>query len=139
MLDSAGVLVTGFYLTGLFAGIGWLAAAMGAFKLYAYLGGELGGDPATNRRRAAPGWPAAAIRVGLGLAAPGVAWAQAGTPLPAWILMAALAGEALDRTAFYARLEIVSPARQLRIDLEARVESYDAGPAIRSTASASSS
>lgn len=139
VLDSAGILLTGLYLAGLFAAIGWLAAAVGAFKLYRYLGRELREYSPTNRFRSALGRPAAAIRVGLGLAVPGIVWIAVGTPLPASVLVAALVGEALDRTTFYSRLEIVSPARQLRLDLEARMESYEAGPAIRSTASASSS
>jgi len=93
----------------------------------------------TAPKRTASRWPAAAARLGLGFLVPGLAWGWAGIPLPIWTFAAALAGEAEDRAEFYTELEIVSPARQLRQDLEARLVDYEAGPAIRSIASASSS
>ena len=136
-LHSGGVLLTGLYLAGLLAGISWLAAPVGAFKLYRYVTRHLAGVPATERSK----WraPGAAARIGLGFLVPGLAWVWTGLPLPTWALVAALFGEAVDRAEFYSGLEIVSPARQLRQDLEARLAGYEAGPAIRSTASASSS
>jgi hypothetical protein len=136
-LHSGGVLLTGLYLAGLLAGIPWLAAPVGAFKLYRYVTRHLAGVPATERSK----WraPGAAARIGLGFLVPGLAWVWTGIPLPTWALGAALFGEAVDRAEFYSGLEIVSPARQLRQDLEARLAGYEAGPAIRSMASASSS
>ncbi len=139
VLDSAGVLVTGLYLAGILAGSGWMAAPVGAFKLYVYLRRRVGEISPTNQSGSARAWPTAVARIGLGLAIPGIAWVASGTPLPAWVILSALIGEALDRAGFYSRLEIVSPVRQLRVDLEARLARYEAGPAIRSTASASSS
>lgn len=136
-LHSGGVLLTGLYLAGVFAGIAWLAAPIGAFKLYRYFARRMAGT--SPPERAAFGGPAAAARLGLGLLVPGLAWAWTGIPLPAWALGAALIGEAEDRAEFYSGLEIISPARQLRQDLEARLADYEAGPAIRSMASASSS
>jgi len=127
------------YRPGILAGSGWMAAPVGAFKLYVYLRRRVGEISPTNQSGSARAWPTAVARIGLGLAIPGIAWVASGTPLPAWVILSALIGEALDRAGFYSRLEIVSPVRQLRVDLEARLARYEAGPAIRSTASASSS
>ncbi len=136
-LHSGGALLTGLYLAGLLAGVAWLAAAVGALKLYSYVARRMAGTPPPDR--AASGWAGPAVRLGLGLLVPGLVWAWAGIPLSAWALGAALVGEAEDRAEFYSGLAIVSPARQLRQDLEARLVSYEAGPAIRPIASASSS
>lgn len=136
-LHSGGVLLTGLYLAGLLAGLAWLAAPVGAFKLYRYVARRT-----SNKSRSSPaagGWTGPAARLGLGLLVPGLAWAWTGIPLPAWVLGGAVVGEAEDRAEFYSGLEIISPARQLRQDLEARLADYEAGPAIRSIASASSS
>jgi Fe-S-cluster-containing dehydrogenase component len=137
VLHSGGVLLTGLYLAGLLAGIVWIAAPVGGFKLFRYVARRTA--EASESEQGAVGRTGAAIRLGLGFLVPGLAWAWAGIPLPAWALGGALIGEAEDRAEFYSRLEITSPARQLRQDLEARVTSYEAGPAIRSMASASSS
>jgi Fe-S-cluster-containing hydrogenase component 2 len=136
-LHSGGVLLTGLYLAGLLAGFAWLAAPVGAFKLYRYVKRHMARPSA--RKRPATRWLAAAARLGLGILVPGLAWAWTGIPLPIWAVGAALIGEAEDRAEFYSGLEIVSPARQLRQDLEARLVDYGAGPAIRSMASANSS
>ena len=136
-LHSGGALLTGLFLAGLLAGMSWLAAPVGAFKLYRYVTRHLAELSATDRAQRR--WPGAAARFGLGFLVPGLAWAWTGLPLPTWALGAALIGEAEDRAEFYSGLEIVSPARQLRRDLKARLVDYEAGPAIRSTASASSS
>ena len=136
-LHSGGALLTGLYLAGLFAGIAWLAAPVGAIKLYRYVARRT--SKTSRSSPAAGGWTGPAARLGLGLLVPGLAWAWTGIPLPAWALGAALVGEAEDRAEFYSGLEIVSPARQLRQDLETRLVDYEAGPAIRSMASASSS
>jgi Fe-S-cluster-containing dehydrogenase component len=136
-LHSGGVLLTGLYLAGLLAGLAWLAAPVGAFKLYRYVARHMA-EPSA-RKRTASRWPAAAARLGLGFLVPVLAWAWTGIPLPIWAVGSALIGEAVDRAEFYSRLEIISPARQLRQDLEARLAGYEAGPAIRSMASASSS
>ncbi len=137
VLDDGGVLLTGLYLAGLGSGIGWLAAPIGALKLYLYVRRLSMGTAA--RIGSAWRWPGAAIRIGLGLVVPGALWVTSGVPLSAWVLACALIGEAVGRAEFYSRLEIVSPARQLRLDLETRIATYEAGPAIRSTASANSS
>ena len=136
-LHSGGVLLTGLYLAGLLAGLAWLAAPVGVFKLYRYVARHTA-KPAAPKL-AATRWPVATARLGLGFLVPGLAWAWTGIPLPIWAFAAALVGEAEDRAEFYAALEIVSPARQLRQDLEARLVDYEAGPEIRSIASASSS
>ena len=135
LLHSGGVLCTGLYLAGLGAGAGWLAGGVGLFKLVRYVGrGALGRPPAV----------AGALRIFLGLLLPAIAWSVGGAPLGLWVLGAALIGEAIDRAGFYTDLEIVSPARQMRKDLQVHLATAASaqsavGPAIRSTASASSS
>jgi ferredoxin len=135
LLHSGGVLCTGLYFAGLAGGIAWLAGAMMLFKLVRFLGRA---ELRTLRLAAGVG------RIGLGLLAPAIAWAGQGFPLPLWALAAAFLGEAIDRAWFYTDLEITSPERQMRADLQARLAASPpaqspAGPAIRSTASASSS
>jgi len=136
-LHSGGALLIGLYLAGLFAGIVWLAVPVGAFKLYRYVARHM--TRPSQLEQATVGRTSAAARLGLGILVPGLAWAWTGIPLPIWAVGSALIGEAVDRAEFYSGLEIISPARQLRLDLEARLADYEAGPAIRSMASASSS
>jgi DMSO reductase iron-sulfur subunit len=135
LLHSGGVTVTGLYLGALAAGISWLAIPLGGFKLLRFVG---------RRGFREIGMTAGSMRIGLGLLLPAAAGAAAGLPLAPWILVLVAFGEAVDRAAFYVGLEIVSPASQMRKDLEARLTALpeaqsSGGPAIRSTASASSS
>jgi len=135
-LHSGGVLLTGLYLAGLLAGVWWLAAPIGGLKLFKYVMRRAAEVDSTHPSTGS--WSAAA-RIGLGFLVPGIAWVWTGIPLPAWALAAAIGGEAIDRAEFYSGLEIISPARQAREDLEVRLAAYEAGPAIRSMASANSS
>jgi Fe-S-cluster-containing dehydrogenase component/DMSO reductase anchor subunit len=118
-LHSAGVLLTGLFLAALMAGSAGVALLIGGGKLLRYV---------TRTRRASVPGPDLAIRrvasvgrIGLGFALPAAAWVIAGAPLAIWTLFAVVLGEAIDRVEFYSELEIVSPARQQRLDLDARL------------------
>ncbi|MEJ2483450.1 MAG: 4Fe-4S dicluster domain-containing protein [Gemmatimonadota bacterium] len=126
VLHSAGVLLTGMYLAALSAGfVGW-AALIGGYKLMRYL--ERAGNERARGSGARIGWFRAAGRTGLGMVVPALAWIVGGAPLPIWALLCALVGEAVDRAEFYSELEIVSPARRLRLDLGARLEAMRDSP-----------
>jgi DMSO reductase anchor subunit len=119
VLHSGGVLVTGLYLAALAAGFAGLAVLVGGYKLIRYIGRTW------KQGRQAPGVRTGGVqrlvRVGLGIVVPAAAWIAGGTPLPIWALLCAVLGEAVDRAEFYSELEIDSPARQMRLDLVARM------------------
>ncbi|MCL7975734.1 MAG: 4Fe-4S dicluster domain-containing protein [marine benthic group bacterium] len=126
VLHSAGVLLTGLYLAGLMAGSAGMALLIGGGKLVRYV---------RRTRQAGVSGPGAAIRrlavasrVGLGFVVPAAAWVIGGTPLTFWALVAAVLGEAIDRAEFYSELEIISPARQQRLDLDARLAELPSSP-----------
>lgn len=119
MLDGGGTLLTGLYLAGLVTGTPWLAATTGLVKLGAE---SLGAMPSTDGSSSVPRL-LVVPRVLLGLGLPAAAWSMAGAPLPTWVLLAALVGEAVGRAGFYMRLRILSPARQARTDLAGRLVS----------------
>jgi ferredoxin len=103
---SAHVLFNGLYFLGLLA---WwpLAAGAGLLKAALYLARKAhfrlqGRDPA---------WPLSSLRLLLGFVLP-----AAGGP---WGLLAALAGDLLDRCEYYQELEVPTPGSTLARDLEA--------------------
>lgn len=122
LLDDGGTLLTGAYLAGLWLGSPWLAGASGLLKAAAMLRPAPHPDP----RYARVARNLAIPRLVLGLALPAVAWTVSGAPLPEWVLLGAMGGEALGRAGFYLRLSVQSPARQVRTDLASRL---DATPA----------
>jgi Fe-S-cluster-containing dehydrogenase component len=117
LLDGGGALLTGLYLAGLVLGNPWLAGIAGAFKLTseARWGFRLTADG--KRQAGALTVP----RILLGVAIPAAAWIASGAPLPTWVLLGAIVGEALGRAAFYTRLRLQSPTRQARADLASRL------------------
>jgi hypothetical protein len=119
VLHSGGVLLTGVYLAALLAGAAAVALPIGGFKAVRYVG------RARREIFSAPGAETRSVRMtarlGLGIVVPAAAWVVGGASLPTWALLSAVIGEAIDRAEFYTRLEIVSPARQQRVDLETRL------------------
>lgn len=57
------------------------------------------------------------VAVGFGLPLPGLL--LGGTAGPALAAAAVIAGEFIDRCEFYGELEVITPRRQLRLDLDA--------------------
>ena len=120
LLDGGGALLTGLYLAGLLLASPWLAGLAGCIKL--------GSEIRNTRWRQGWGmgpWPVwlACSRLALGLVLPAAIWIGSGAPLPAWTILAAIAGEGLGRAGFYTRLRVQSPARQARADLAGRLAS----------------
>ncbi|MCL7972041.1 MAG: hypothetical protein M8866_08155, partial [marine benthic group bacterium] len=66
-------------------------------------------------------------RILLGLVVPAAAAITAGLPLPAWALGCMFVGEALARAGYYLRLEVQSPGRQARVDLDSRLRGLEDG------------
>lgn len=109
---SAGALLTGVFLWGVFAGVVVVAAVLGALKLGLYAKRKW--DFARVGR---PWRPAvSALRVGVGLLLPSLLW-SAGAD---YALVAVVAvGELVDRLEYYDELETMTPARQMGLDLRA--------------------
>lgn len=103
---SAHTLLNGLYLGGILSGHGILAGVGGLAKLTLYV---------WRRRRSEdwvrPGaWVSSLLRVAVGLGLP-LAWVWSGWPGgPVLAAIAAVAGDLIDRTEFYADLEVDTPA-----------------------------
>jgi hypothetical protein len=123
LLDGGGASLTGLYLAGLLLASPWLAGLAGCMKL----GSEIRNTPWRRAWGTGP-WPVWLVcgRLGLGLVLPATLWIVSGAPLPAWTIIAAIAGEGLGRAGFYTRLSAQSPARQARADLACRLASLTA-------------
>jgi len=67
-------------------------------------------------------WAAGSARVGLGLVAPLVLWIVEGPAAPLAMILCCLTGEVIDRAEFYEGMEIVTPARQMSLDLAAELQ-----------------
>jgi len=111
---SAGVLLTGLFLTGVLAANPWLAGIAGVVKLSLYLWRKM-----AAAKNGTPIHPVAtALRIVLGFGIP-LTLAPAGVYTVS--LCSVLAGELIDRIEYYAELEIMTPERQMAIDLARRV------------------
>lgn len=113
ILDAGGSVLTGLYLAGLLLGKPWLAGPVALIKAGALARSARG---TASVGRSAPGVLSVG-QAGLGLALPLGTWMAAGSPLPLWAILCAVAGEALGRVGFYLRLRILTPALQARADL----------------------
>jgi len=108
-------LLTGFFLTGVLYRDPWLYVPAGMLKLALYVYRKLRrwdgfrlGPAATSALR---------VAVGFGLPLPGLVLGGPEGPLLA--AAAVIAGEFIDRCEFYGELEVITPRRQLRLDLDA--------------------
>ena len=113
-LHSAGVLWTGLLLSGLLAGIEWLALPVFLLKTVLYVRRKL--------RRGGLGLPVrpalTTARIVVGFLLPPALWlAVPGAPL-GWIVVPLVLGELIDRCEYYDELEVESPARSMAIELE---------------------
>ncbi|UCC74556.1 MAG: 4Fe-4S dicluster domain-containing protein [Gemmatimonadota bacterium] len=111
---SASVLWTGFFLTGVFAGRGWLAAVFGFGKLALYVLRKLE-FIGTGR----PVRPLVSLaRTAFGFVIPMGLWLAGPEDTRLYMVAGVLLGELIDRGEYYAELESESPRRQMGIDLE---------------------
>jgi Fe-S-cluster-containing dehydrogenase component/DMSO reductase anchor subunit len=107
---SAMATLTAAYLTAVLAGHVNLALVLALAKTVLYQLRKM-------RGQGVPAWQVSAVRLGLGMLLPLVAWPTGATAPPAWILALVLAGELLDRAEFYAELAFLTPQRQAARDL----------------------
>ena len=117
-------MLTGVYLAGLLTASPWLAGGAAGLKLGLYISRKATWSRRTLRVGAARSVAHIGIsvaRVGIGLLLPAVAWAWGSESAPILIVSAALLGELIDRAEFYDELEIMTPARQMADDLNARL------------------
>ncbi len=120
---SASVLWTGFFLTGVLLGSGWLAGAFGFGKLSLYIIRKL--RFIELRRPVRPGVSAA--RLALGFVLPLVLWRLEPVGWRDYIIGAVLIGELIDRGEYYTELEPTSPGLEMREALGRRIADL-AGP-----------
>jgi DMSO reductase iron-sulfur subunit len=118
---SAGVLWTGFFLAGVFAG-SWLAALFGIGKLALYVQRKT--EFGDTGRPVRPGISFA--RVVFGFAIPVALWLVDPAGARPLLIASVVLGELIDRGEYYAELESESPRRQMGIDLEEQVRAYPA-------------
>ncbi len=117
-MHSAQTVLTGLFLAGVWGQQPLLAGATGWVKLVLYCLRKL------NRARRGESWrPGVSVaRVLVGLVMP--AWLWFLRPLDPGILVLAgtILGEGIDRCEYYDELEVVTPARQMALDLARRLE-----------------
>lgn len=111
---SSGVVLTGLFLTGVLAANPWVVGAAGVVKLSLYLWRKTAA--AKNGTPIRP--VVTAVRIVLGF---GIPLTLAATGVYDLAVGSVLAGELIDRMEYYAELEIMTPARQMAVDLSKRV------------------
>ena len=107
---SAMATLTALYLTAVLLGKVDLAIVLALAKTVLYQLRKM-------RGQGVPSWQVSAVRLGLGMLLPLVAWPAGTTAPPVWILALVLLGELLDRAEFYAELAFLTPHRQAARDL----------------------
>ncbi|HQK88213.1 MAG TPA: hypothetical protein PLU25_11365, partial [Acidobacteriota bacterium] len=108
-------LLTGFFLTGVLYRDPWLYVPAGGLKLALYAYRKL--RRWDGFRLGSAAMSALRVAVGFGLPLPGLLM---GGPAGSFLATAAvIAGEFIDRCEFYGELEVITPRRQLRLDLDA--------------------
>jgi DMSO reductase iron-sulfur subunit len=113
-IHSAGVLLTGLFLVGVVTLNPVLAGAIGSLKLALYLWRKT-----TLAMTGASVRPfATAARIGLGFGLPLVLGVMDLSQMYAFTLASVLLGELVDRSEFYTEIEIMTPARQMAMDLD---------------------
>ena len=113
-LHSAGAVLTGVLFTGVLLASPTVAALTGVGKLFLYLQRKVGCKKARKPTR--PG--ISSFRILFGFLVPVVVWALFGEDALVVVIAAVLLGEFADRLEFYLELEVVTPERQMAIDLQ---------------------
>jgi hypothetical protein len=110
---SAGSFLTGLLLTTVFLRTPLLAGIVGGAKLFLYVQRKAGfhktGRPVRTEL--------SVVRMLFGFLIPGVLWSLTGSGTQLFVIATVLLGELVDRLEFYLELEVVTPERQIAIDL----------------------
>lgn len=110
---SASATLTGLFLMGIFAANPLVAGAVGAGKLLLYVQRKIGFGRKGKPVRLA----LSAVRIAGGFFVPVTVWLFSLGHVSALVIFAVLFGELVDRLEFYAELDIVTPEKQMTIDL----------------------
>jgi DMSO reductase anchor subunit len=111
---SAGVALTGLFLGGVLAQHPLLIALAGGIKLFLYLWRK-----SHFARTGVPVHPGVStIRISLGFAVPLLLWSTLSEWTAGLLLACVLVAELIDRSEYYAEVEIMTPDRQMALDLE---------------------
>jgi len=114
---SASVVLTGLFLAGVLAHHPRAAVVVGAVKLLLYAARKI-----SFAGRGLPMRPeVTALRIACGFVLPAVLWAVAPPAAHAFVIIAVVVGELVDRCEFYAELDFPTPSRQMEVDLAARI------------------
>jgi DMSO reductase iron-sulfur subunit len=114
---SASVVLTGLLLAGVLTPHPRAAVVVGAVKLLLYVARKI-----SFARRDLPVRPeVSALRVACGLVFPAVLWITTPSAAHAFVILAVVIGELIDRGEFYAELDFPTPVRQMATDLAARL------------------
>jgi DMSO reductase anchor subunit len=130
---SAGAVLTGLFLVGVFSANPLVAGFVGTGKLLLYLRRKVGFHNMDKPVR--PGL--SALRTASGFLVPLVVWPTMGDHAATYVTAAVLLGELVDRLEFYAELDLLTPERQMTIDLQAAISANPSGPSPRPTGSES--
>ncbi len=117
-LHSASVLLTGLFLVGVVTLNPVLTGLVGTLKLALYLWRKT--SLAATGRSALP--LASAARIGIGFGLPLILSVTDATQMYAFIVASVLLGELIDRGEFYAEIDIMTPARQMALDLDKEIQ-----------------
>ncbi len=110
---SASATLTGLFLVGIFAANPLVAGTIGAGKLVLYVQRKIGFGKKDKPVRFA----LSAVRIAGGFLVPVIVWFFSSGHVSALVIVAILFGELIDRLEFYAELDIVTPEKQMTIDL----------------------
>jgi DMSO reductase anchor subunit len=116
---SANVVLTGLLFVGVFSGNPLVAGVVGGGKLLLYLQRKIVAGKIGQPLRHA----LTALRVVAGFLVPALAWTLAGSGVHILVIAAVLVGELVDRLEFYAELDVVTPEKQMAIDLRKTISS----------------
>lgn len=111
-LHSARALLTGLFLFGILAAP-LIAGLTGLIKLVLY-------SYRQSWFKSKPRALASALRLGFGFVVPLAIWRV----YPDWVLPCALVGEVIDRCEYYLDLDIMTPHRQIALDLRADADAH---------------
>jgi DMSO reductase iron-sulfur subunit len=113
-LHSARTVLTGVLFAGVLLANPMVAALTGVGKLFLYLQRKVGFKKMGKPTRLG----FSSLRILSGFIVPGVVWALSGSDALLFVIVAVSLGELVDRLEFYLELEVVTPGRQMVIDLQ---------------------